>query len=128
MNLIIKKREDFRPFAPSILEEFASEWYENYIPSPYMSFVSKIKKGKEKIVQAVTHADGTGRIQTVNKNINQDYYDLIKKFYEITSVPMILNTSLNDNEPIIESPENAINLFINNQIDTLLLENYLLTK
>jgi len=128
MNLIIKKREEFRPFAPSILEEFADQWYENCTTSPYMSHVFKVIKNQEKIIPAVTHVDGTGRIQTVNKTVNCDYYDLIKKFYHITSVPMILNTSFNDNEPIIENPHNAIEFFINNPIDYLVLENYLLEK
>lgn len=128
MNLIIKKREEFRPFAPSILEEFANQWYENCVPSPYMSHVFKVIKNKKKIIPAVTHVDGTGRIQTVNECINSDYYDLIKKFYNITSVPMILNTSFNDNEPIIENPQDAINFFIHNPIDYLVLENYLLEK
>ena len=93
-----------------------------------MSFVYKIKKDKQKIIPAVTHVDGTGRLQTVSRNINKKYYDLIKEFNQNTSVPILLNTSFNENEPIVESPSNAIDTFLKTQMDVLVLENYVISK
>ena len=110
INTKIKFREKFRPFAPSILEEEVDKWFED--KNLYMSFVYKIKKDKQKIIPAVTHVDGTGRLQTVSRNINKKYYDLIKEFNQNNSVPILLNTSFNENEPIVESPSNAIDTFL----------------
>ena len=93
-----------------------------------MSFVYKIKKDKQKIIPAVTHVDGTGRLQTVSRNINRKFYDLIKEFNQNTSVPMLLNTSFNENEPIVESPSNAIDTFLKTQMDVLVLENYVISR
>ena len=93
-----------------------------------MSFVYKIKKDKQKIIPAVTHVDGTGRLQTVSRNINRKFYDLIKEFNRNTSVPILLNTSFNENEPIVESPSNAIDTFLKTQMDVLVLENYVISR
>ena len=93
-----------------------------------MSSVEKIQKEKQKLVPAVTHIDGTGRVQCVKNNINIKYYDLIKKFYEKTNVPIILNTSFNENEPIVSSPKEALDCFLRTDMDALVLENYLITR
>ena len=128
INLKIKKRENFRPFAPSIIEDFKDEWFETSFKNYYMSSVEKIKKEKRNLIPAVTHIDGTGRVQCVKNNINIKYYDLIKKFYEKTNVPVILNTSFNENEPIVSSPNEALDCFIRTDMDVLVLENYLITR
>ncbi len=128
INLKIKKRENFRPFAPSILEDFKNEWFETSFKNYYMSSVEKIQKEKQKLIPAVTHIDGTGRVQCVKSNINIKYYDLIKKFYEKTNVPVILNTSFNENEPIVSSPKEALDCFLRTDMDALVLENYLITR
>ena len=88
----------------------------------------KFKKEKQKLIPAVTHIDGTGRVQCVKSNINIKYYDLIKKFYEKTNVPIILNTSFNENEPIVSSPKEALDCFLRTDMDALVLENYLITR
>ena len=128
INLKIKKRENFRPFAPSIIEDFKDEWFETSFKNYYMSSVEKIKKEKRNLIPAVTHIDGTGRVQCVKNNINIKYYDLIKKFYEKTNVPVILNTSFNENEPIVSSPNEALDCFLRTDMDVLVLENYLITR
>ena len=128
INTKIKFREKFRPFAPSILQEEVDKWFENNNHSSYMSFVYKIKKDKQNIIPAVTHVDGTGRLQTVSKNINKKFYDLIFEFSKETSVPILLNTSFNENEPIVESPINAIDTFLKTKMDVLVLENYVISR
>lgn len=128
INSKIKLRENFRPFAPSILEESVTDWFENNITSNYMSFVSKIKKDKKNLIPAVTHVDGTGRLQTVNYNQNKRFYNLIKKFYEISNVPILLNTSFNENEPIVMSPENALECFLRTEMDFLVINNFFINK
>ena len=128
LNEKIKKREGFRPFAPSVMKEKAFEWFEKNEDVPFMTHVFKIKPEKRKLIPAVTHEDGTGRIQTVTKEFNSRYYDIIKKFDEITSVPMILNTSFNENEPIVNSPEEALNCFLRTKMDVVVLENYVLKR
>ena len=111
INSKIKLREKFRPFAPAILEEKVTEWFDKKINSEFMSFVGKIKKNKRSIIPAVTHIDGTGRLQTVNIEQNEKFYKLIKKFYEISNIPILLNTSFNENEPIVMTPEQALECF-----------------
>ena len=128
INLKIKKRENFRPFAPSIIEDFKDEWFETSFKNYYMSSVEKIKKEKRNLIPAVTHIDGTGRVQCVKSNINIKYYDLIKRFYEKTNVPVILNTSFNENEPIVSCPNEALDCFLRTDMDVLVLENYLITR
>ena len=128
INFSIKKREWFRPFAPSVLEEHAGEWFEPGSPSPFMLYTQKVKRPQE--VPAITHIDNTARIQTVNEEFNPEYYKLIKEFYKITGVPMILNTSLNGNgQPILETEEDALDFFEKNkEVDALVLNGKLLTR
>tara|TARA_B100000963_G_scaffold308847_1_gene284505 strand:+ start:1349 stop:3073 length:1725 start_codon:yes stop_codon:yes gene_type:complete len=128
INSKIKLRENFRPFAPSILEESVADWFENHVSSNYMSFVSKIKKNKKNLIPAVTHVDGTGRLQTINYNQNKKFYNLIKKFGKISNVPMLLNTSFNENEPIVMSPENALECYLRTEIDFLVINNFFINK
>ena len=101
LNIKIKRRESFRPFAPSILREKVDEWFEEDYDVPFMMQVFQIRKNKRPIIPAVTHNDGSGRLQTVTKSNNKKYYDLINAFYSLTDVPILLNTSFNENEPIV---------------------------
>ena len=128
INDKIKRRESFRPFAPSILEDKKNEWFDNVKQNPYMSSVEDIKLDKRKIIPSVTHIDGTGRVQSVNKEVNKDFYELIQKFYEISNVPILLNTSFNENEPIVMNPDHAINCFLRTNMDVLSLNNFLITR
>ncbi len=128
LNERIKRRETFRPFAPSVLEDQVSEWFENSYPVPFMEKVYKIKSEKREFIPAVTHFDGTGRLQTVSKSMNPKYYKLIEKFYEFTNVPMVLNTSFNENEPIVNTPKDALECFLRTKMDVLVLNNYLVLE
>ncbi|TYC01384.1 MAG: carbamoyltransferase [Kosmotoga sp.] len=128
LNARIKKREWFRPFAPSILEEHTNEWFEQNEPTPFMEKVYRLRTEKRHLVPAVAHKDGTGRLQTVSKKINPKYYNLIESFYKKTDVPMILNTSFNENEPIVNTPKEAIDCFLRTKMDVLVLENYFIKK
>ncbi|MCK4859032.1 MAG: carbamoyltransferase [Candidatus Omnitrophica bacterium] len=124
LNSRIKKREWFRPFAPSILEEKAGEYFESSLPVPFMEKVYKIRKEKRELIPAICHIDGTGRMQSVNYEINPKYYDLIKEFENLTGIPIVLNTSLNENEPIVNTPQDALNCFLRTKMDVLVLENF----
>ena len=127
LNEKIKHRESFRPFAPSILEEYVSEYFDIDKPSPYMLLVANIKKPDK--IPAVTHVDGTGRLQSVSKQVNPLYYDLINEFYKITSVPVIINTSMNVmGEPIVNTPEQAYNMILKTDMDYIALGNYLVSR
>ncbi len=127
LNEKIKHRESFRPFAPSILEEHVSEYFEMNIPSPYMLMVAPVKKPEK--IPAVTHVDGTGRLQTVSKNSNPLYYKLISEFYSLTGVPVIINTSMNvKGEPIVNTPEQAYNMLTKTDMDCIFLRNFLVRK
>jgi carbamoyltransferase len=129
LNSEVKHREAFRPFAPAVLQEFAQEFFEIDRPSPYMLLVPTVREEKRNRIPAVTHVDGTGRLQTVDKSSNPHLYSLLEKFHEKTGVPVLLNTSFNvANEPIVESPEDAIRCFLSTGIDALLLGDYLLVK
>ena len=122
LNEKIKHRESFRPFAPSIMEEHISDYFEMDIPSPYMLMVAKIKQPEK--IPAVTHVDGTGRLQSVSKDSNPLYYDLINEFYKITNVPVIINTSMNVmGEPIVNTPEQAYNMILKTDMDCIVLGN-----
>ena len=125
INQRIKKREDFRPFAPAVLEEHYQEYFDTNQPSPYMSRIMPVKSDK---IPGVTHVDGTARIQTINENFNERFYNLIKAFYEITSIPMLLNTSFNCQEPIVETPAEAYSTFLRTGLDILVVDNFLITK
>ena len=128
LNIKIKRRESFRPFAPSILREEVSNWFEIDDDVPYMSQVFKIKKDKRKEIPSVCHVDGTGRLQTVTHQSNDKYYKLISSFFLETNVPMLLNTSFNENEPIVCRPEEAIDTFLRTKMDVLVLENWLIKR
>lgn len=128
INKKIKLREPFRPFAPTILAEDTSDYFEKSYPAPFMEKVYNIKKEKQKEIPAVTHKDGTGRLQTVTKKFNELYYDLINEFKEITGVPVLLNTSFNENEPIVNNPYEAIDCFQRTDMDVVVLGNFLVKK
>ena len=128
LNEKIKNREQFRPFAPSILIDDLNDWFELSDQVPFMSEVYKIKKEKAKLVPGVVHVDGTCRLQTVSKEYNKNYYNIISNFKKITNVPMILNTSFNENEPIVCSPNEAIDCFLRTKMDSLFIENYLIYR
>ena len=129
INLKIKRRENFRPFAPSILLEYAPDWFESYYDEePFMSRVLKFKEEKRKLVPSVVHLDGTGRLQTVNKNDNLLFYNLIDTFKSITGIPLILNTSFNENEPIVDRPKQAIECFLRTNMDILVMGNHIIYR
>ena len=124
INDKVKHRQWYRPFAPSILREDVKDWFIRDIDSPYMSFVLPFKEEAKDKVPAVVHLDGTGRLQTVTEKSNKWYYNFIKKWKEKTGVPILLNTSFNDREPIVETPEHAINCFLGTNIDYLYFPQY----
>ena len=125
INDTIKLREDFRPFAPAVLEEHYKEYFDTNSPSPYMSRICKVKTDK---VPGITHVDNTARIQTVNKQFNEKFYNIINEFYKITGIPMLLNTSFNCQEPIVETPEEAIRTFKKTALDLLVIGDYVVRK
>jgi carbamoyltransferase len=129
LNQHVKHREAFRPFAPAVLEEYAQDYFDIDRPSPYMLFVPRVREEKLSSIPAVTHVDGTGRLQTVQKDFNPHFYSIIQKFHVQTGVPVLLNTSFNvANEPIVETPGDAIRCFLSTGIDALLIDDYLLVK
>ncbi len=121
INLRIKFRERFRPFAPSILEECVGDWFEIDEPTPYMEKVFPIRPERRGQIPAVTHVDGSGRLQTVSRRTNPLYHALISRFHAKTGVPIVLNTSLNENEPIVRTPAEAISCFLRTEMDALVL-------
>ena len=128
LNRRIKYREPFRPFCPSILAERTGEYFEIDYPSPFMVMAYKIRPGQRARIPAVTHGDGTGRLQTVDKNVSPLYWELIHRFDELTGVPVLLNTSFNENEPIVNTPEQAIDCFLRTQMDVLAIGSFSLLK
>jgi carbamoyltransferase len=128
LNSKIKRRESFRPFAPSILKEYVGEYFEVDDQSPFMEKVFPIRPDMQKKIPAVTHVDGTGRLQTVDKDISPMYYALIDAFRKKTGIPILLNTSFNENEPIVNSPEEALECFLRTDMDMLVLENCIIDK
>ncbi len=128
INLKIKFREKFRPFAPSIMEEHVSDYFESDQPSPFMERVLKIRPEKRDVIPAVTHVDGTGRLQTVSRSTNPLYWELINKFASRTGVPIILNTSLNENEPIVNEPGQALDCMLRTQMDAIVLGSYFVKR
>ena len=128
LNSKIKRRESFRPFAPSILREYVAEYFESEDDVPFMEKVFLIKKSKRNNIPAVTHVDGTGRLQTVDRNISPRYYQLIKTFHKKTGIPILLNTSFNENEPIVNSPQDALNCFLRTDMDMLIMENIMVVR
>src|SRR5216684_8013321 len=128
LNRRIKHREIFRPFAPSILAEATGEWFAKAHPSPFMTLAYPVRPEKRALIPAPTHVDGTGRLQTVTRETNGRYHALISAFRDLTSVPVVLNTSFNDNEPIVCRPEEAIDCFLRTKMDALVLGDFLVTR
>jgi len=128
LNEKIKRRESFRPFAPSILKESISDYFEQNDTVPFMEKVFDIKKEKHAEIPAVTHIDGTGRLQSVDAEVSPRYHKLISKFAEKTGVPILLNTSFNENEPIVNEPKEAIDCFLRTKMDVLVMENVVVER
>ncbi len=128
LNQRIKHREIFRPFAPSILEEATGEYFDKANPSPFMTLAYSVRPEKRKEIPAPTHVDGTGRLQTVSPATNPRYWRLIREFANLTGVPVVLNTSFNDNEPIVCRPEEAIECFLRTKMDVLVLAGIIIRK
>ena len=129
INFKIKKRESFRPFAPSILEEEKKFWFKtNNFKNFYMSSVEKVLEQKKNLLAAVTHVDGTGRVQDVSKKLNPLYHKLIFRIFEKTNVPVLLNTSFNENEPIVRTPDEAIECLMRTDLDALFINNFKIIK
>jgi len=128
LNLKIKRRESFRPFAPSILKEEVSNWFELDEPVPFMEKVFPIRQDKQAQIPAVTHADGSGRLQSVDAEFSQRYHALISEFFKQTGVPILLNTSFNENEPIVNAPIEAINCYLRTNMDMLVMENIMISR
>jgi carbamoyltransferase len=128
LNAKIKRRESFRPFAPSILRESVAEWFETDDDVPFMMQVFQIRSKYRDMIPAVIHVDGTGRLQTVHKETNPRYYRLIEHFRDLTGIPLLLNTSFNENEPVVCYPEEALDCFLRTQMDLLVLGNFSIAR
>jgi carbamoyltransferase len=128
INVKIKFREKFRPFAPSVAEEAIDEWFEGAVPDPFMIQVYPVRSDKRAVIPAVTHVDGSGRLQTVSARTNPAYYRLIKEFEALTGVPLVLNTSFNENEPIVETPAQALDCFLRTKMDAIVLNTTLVRR
>jgi len=128
LNLKIKRRESFRPFAPSILREAVAEWFETDYDVPFMLQVFQIREQKRALIPAVTHVNGSGRLQTVSESQNPLYYRLIREFGRQTGVPIVLNTSFNENEPVVCNPREALDCFLRTRMDCLVLGNYFIRR
>jgi carbamoyltransferase len=128
LNLKIKRRESFRPFAPSILREAVPEWFETNDDVPFMMQVFQIREDRRPLIPAVAHVDGSGRLQTVDRRTNPRYYRLIETFGERTGVPVVLNTSFNENEPVVCRPEEALDCFLRTKMDVLVLGNAVISR
>jgi carbamoyltransferase len=128
LNAKIKRRESFRPFAPSVLAESVDEWFEEDDSVPFMMQVFQIREKKRVEIPAVTHVDGSGRLQTVYCDANPRYYRLIERFRDLTGVPMVLNTSFNENEPVVCRPEEALDCFLRTKMDTLVVGDFVVFR
>jgi carbamoyltransferase len=128
LNAKIKRRESFRPFAPSILAESVPDWFEEDDAVPFMMQVFQIREEKRAAIPAVTHVDGSGRLQTVTRESNPRYYRLIEAYRDITSVPMVLNTSFNENEPVVCKPQEALDCFLRTDMDVLVMDNVMMSR
>ena len=128
LNAKIKRRESFRPFAPSVLEEAVAEWFEEDDAVPFMMQVFQIREEKRKLIPAVTHVDGSGRLQTVSSLTNPRYHRLIKSFRTLTGIPMVLNTSFNENEPVVCKPQEALDCFLRTKMDILVIGNTVISR
>ena len=128
LNLKIKRRESFRPFAPSVLREAMADWFIRDDDVPFMLQVIPIRPERRRQIPAVTHVDGTGRLQTVDRASNPHYYSLIEEFFRLTGVPMVLNTSFNENEPVVCRPNEALDCFLRTKMDLLVLGNHVVRR
>jgi carbamoyltransferase len=128
LNLKIKRRESFRPFAPSVLQAAVGDWFEQDGDVPFMMQVYQIREDKRSMIPAVTHADGSGRLQTVLEHTNPRYHALITAFFDITGVPMVLNTSFNENEPVVCKPLEALDCFLRTKMDMLVMGNWVVQR
>ena len=127
LNARIKKREPFRPFAPAVLVERVSEFFEIDQPDPFMTMAPRVRPDKAHLIRAAVHVDGTARIQTVDRAANPRYYGLIEEFGRLTGVPVLLNTSFNRREPIVASPTDAVSCFLNTGMHALAIGDFLAT-
>jgi len=128
LNRKIKRRESFRPFAPSVLREATAEWFEVDDDVPFMMQVYPVREAKRPLIPAVTHVDGSGRLQTVARDANPRYYRLIEAFRDLSGVPMVLNTSFNENEPVVCKPEEALDCFLRTRMDMLVIGDWLVSR
>jgi carbamoyltransferase len=128
LNAKIKRRESFRPFAPSVLAESVGEWFEEDDAVPFMMQVFQIREEKRAQIPAVTHVDGSGRLQTVSRHTNPRYHRLIESFRDLTGVPMVLNTSFNENEPVVCRPEEALDCFLRTRMDALIMGDLVISR
>jgi carbamoyltransferase len=128
INVRIKFREKFRPFAPSVAVEALHDYFVDAVPDPFMIQVYPVRPDKRAVIPAVTHVDGSGRLQTVSAETNRRYWRLISAFNEQTGVPVLLNTSFNENEPIVQQPAEALDCFLRTDMDVLVMGNHVLTK
>jgi carbamoyltransferase len=128
INSKIKRRESFRPFAPVVLKKFQHEWFESNFNNLYMSSVTKVKKEKQSLVPAITHIDGTARIQSIDELSNKKLSCLITEFEKLKKIPLLLNTSFNENEPIVRKPEEALNCILRNNLEFLIIDNFIVKK
>jgi len=128
LNARIKLREPFRPFCPSVLAEATGEYFETSYPSPFMVQAYKIRPEQRGRIPAVTHEDGTGRLQTVEQDVNPLYWSLLKRFGDLSGVPILINTSFNENEPIVNTPAQAIDCFLRTNMDSLAIGSFLISK
>ena len=128
LNARIKRREWFRPFAPAVLAERQHEIFTSAHPSPFMLHVYGVRPEWRDRLPAVTHVDGSGRLQTVTREANPDYHELIKRFGDRTGIPVLLNTSFNENEPVVCRPEEAIDCFKRTRMDVLAIGDFVVTK
>jgi carbamoyltransferase len=128
INTRIKFRERFRPFAPSVLEEAIDEYFVGAARDPFMLHVYPVRPEKRSIVPAITHVDGSGRLQSVSQQTNPRYWNLIRAFARQTGVPMLLNTSFNENEPIVLRPEEALDCFLRTQMDVIVIGNHVVER
>ncbi len=128
LNRKIKRRESFRPFAPSVLREAVPDWFETDDDVPFMMQVYPVREEKRALIPAVTHVDGSGRLQTVHRETNPRYYRLIEAFAALSGVPMLLNTSFNENEPVVCRPAEALDCFLRTKMDVLVLGDWLIER
>lgn len=128
INTKIKFREKFRPFAPSVMEEACNQYFTGAVADPFMIQVYPVAPDKRATIPAVTHVDGSGRLQTVSRESNPVYWELIRAFERRTGVPILLNTSFNENEPIVLRPEEALDCFLRTRMDAIVLGHHVVTK